>query len=127
MGAKKRTIYHEVIKSQEQYEDLCAVSEPAGGRIAIIDCHLDWCGPCVPMVPNYQTLINTYDDADNRFAFFQFPECNMSDEFKEKMNLDIIPRYILIAGGHIAAEIKGAKYVELVDALNKFIPELNED
>ena len=127
MGAKKRTSYHDVIKSQEQYEEIVSVSEPAGGRIAIIDCHLDWCGPCLPMIPNYQTLVNTYDDADNRFAFFQFPEANMSEEFKEKMALDVIPKFLVVANGTIAAEIKGVKYVELVDALNKFIPELAED
>ena len=126
MGAKKRTIYHAVIKSHEEYDELVETSTN-GGKIAIIDCHLDWCGPCLPMVPNYQSLINSYDNADARFGFYQFPESAMNDEMKEKMNMNIIPKYIVLAEGKIAAEIHGVHYVEIVDALNKFIPEMGDD
>ncbi len=86
MGAKKRTVYHAVIKTQEEYDEICETSTN-GGKIAIIDCHLDWCGPCLPMVPNYQSLINTYDNADSRFGFYQFPESAMSDEMKDKLKI----------------------------------------
>ena len=44
-----------------------------------------------------------------------------------KMNMNIIPKYIVLAEGKIAAEIHGVHYVEIVDALNKFIPELGDD
>ena len=51
----------------------------------------------------------------------------MSEEFKEKMKLDVVPTFLVIAKGTIAAQIRGVKYVELVEALNKFIPELGEE
>ena len=125
MGGKKRTVFHEVIKSEEHYNEI--VEKSNGGPIAVIDCHLDWCGPCAPMVPNYATLFYSYEDPDNRIGFFQYPESNMSEEMKEKMALSIIPRFIVIASGAQAADIKGAHYVDLVSAIDKNIPEGPED
>ncbi len=127
MGGKKRTIFHEVIKNEEQYEEIVAKSEN-NGRIAIIDCFVDWCGPCMPMVPNYQGIFFNYDDPDNRLAFFHWAESNMSEEFKEKIApMDIIPRFVIIANGKIATQIKGALYVDLINAIEKFIPEGPDD
>ena len=125
MGAKKRTVFHEVIKSPEHYEEI--VEKSNGGPIAVIDCHLDWCGPCAPMVPNYQALFFNYDDPENRITFYQYPESAMSDEMREQMALTIVPRFIIVAGGKQVVEIKGAHYVELVNEINKHIPEGPED
>ena len=53
MGGKaKKSIFHEVIKSAEQYEEVVERTEN-NGPLAIIDTHLSWCGPCETMVPNY--------------------------------------------------------------------------
>ena len=125
MGGKKRTVFHEVIKSEEHFNEIQEKS--ICGPIAIIDCHLDWCGPCAPMVPNYAQLFFSYEDPDNRLNFFQYPESNMSDEMKERMNLSIIPRFIVLANGAQVSEISGAHYVELVSAIDKNIPEGPED
>ena len=125
MGGKKRTIFHETIKSEEHYNEI--VEKSQGGPIAVIDCHLDWCGPCYPMVPNYATLFFSYEDPDNRIGFWQYPESNMSEEMKERMALSIIPRFIVVQNGAQVAEIKGAQYVELVSAIDKYIPEGPED
>ena len=126
MGAKKRTIFHEVIKTEEQYEEIVAKSCD-NGVMAVIDCHLDWCGPCIPMVPNYASLFFNFDDPENRIAFYQYPESAMSDTMKADMALDIKPRYIIVSNGNISATIEGNHYVELCAAINKFIPEGPED
>ena len=84
--------------------------------MAVIDCHLDWCGPCIPMVPNYASLFFNFDDPENRLAFYQYPESAMSEEMKAEMKLDIKPRYIVISNGNIAATIEGNHYVELCAA-----------
>ena len=46
----KKTVFHEQIKSLEQFEKITSAEF---GRMAIIDAHLEWCGPCVCMEPNY--------------------------------------------------------------------------
>ena len=53
MGGKKRTKFHETISTPEQFEAVFSEEEK---RMAIVDVHLDWCGPCVCMVPNYAAI-----------------------------------------------------------------------
>ena len=67
MSKKKIEVLKE-IKSIEQYEEVLEKSK--NGPMAIIDVYLEWCGPCLPMVPNYTTLWFTYDDPENRISFY---------------------------------------------------------
>ena len=127
MGGKaKKTIFHETIKSPEQFEEVIAMTEN-GGPIAIIDCHLDWCGPCHPMTPNYQTLWFSYDEPATRLSFWQCVEENLTEELREKLKLDVMPKFIIFAGGKLVSEIHGAKYNDLMEAIDTNIPEGPED
>ena len=67
MSKKKIEVLKE-IKSIEQYDEVLEKSK--NGPMAIIDVYLEWCGPCLPMVPNYTTLWFTYDDPENRISFY---------------------------------------------------------
>ena len=127
MGGKaKKTIFHETIKSPEHFQEVIDKSE-AGGPIAIIDCYLAWCGPCEPMVPNYQTLWFTYDEPEKRLSFWQCPEECLPDDLKAKMALNVIPRYLIFANGKQVCDIKGAKYNELQAGIDQNIPEGPDD
>ena len=68
MGAKKRTIFHEVIQTPEQFEAVISEDEK---RMAIIDVHLDWCGPCICMTENWQTIWFGMDEPETRISFWQ--------------------------------------------------------
>ena len=68
MGAKKRTIFHEVIQTPEQFEAIISEDEK---RMAIIDVHLDWCGPCICMTENWQTIWFGMDEPETRISFWQ--------------------------------------------------------
>ena len=127
MGGKaKKTIFHETIKSPEHFQEVIDRTE-AGGPIAIIDCYLAWCGPCEPMVPNYQTLWFTYDEPEKRLSFWQCPEECLPDDLKAKMALNVIPRYLIYANGKQVCDIKGAKYNELQAGIDQNIPEGPDD
>ena len=101
MGGKaKKTIFHEVIKSPEHMEEVIARTE--GGPIAIVDCHLAWCGPCEPMVPNYASLWFSYDEPETRLSFWHLPEEHIPEEqlkarvvliFKNKRSSNNIDNY----------------------------------
>ena len=41
---------------EENYETLIA-----GAAAAVVDFYADWCGPCMSMVPMYDTLAEAYD------------------------------------------------------------------
>ena len=64
MPPKKNKIFHHPIESLKKFEELVNTDEEKNEGlqpIVIIDCHLDWCGPCEAMVPNYQTIWFTYE------------------------------------------------------------------
>merc|ERR1712146_824805 len=109
MGGKKRTVFHELIKSPEHYEEIV---ENSHKQVAIIDCYSDDFGPCNCIIPSYQLLFNTYDAFESRGAFYHYPESNMTPEMAEKLKLDCIPRFLFIKDGSIFKELKGMYYVE---------------
>ena len=42
----KRKVFHEVIKSPEHFKEVI----DSTGPLVVIDAHLEWCGPCEPMI-----------------------------------------------------------------------------
>ena len=98
MGGKKRTVFHDTIKSPEMYEEIVAKSENDGPS-AIIDVYSEDFGPCGCIVPSYQLLFNTYDAFVERGAFYQYSDVNMTPDMKEKLALDCIPRFLFIKNG----------------------------
>ena len=109
MGGKaKKTIFHEKIQSPEQFMKIIEKSQ-GGGPIAIIDAHLAWCGPCEPMVANYQSMWYNYDEPEKRLGFWQCPE----ECFPEDMvppNLTLVPKFLVYGNGELKTTIDGAKY-----------------
>ena len=41
--------------------------------------------------------------------------------------MSIVPRFLVVAQGEVKKEIFGAKYVDIVDAINTFIPDGGDD
>lgn len=106
MGGKaKKTIFHESIKSPEHMQEV--IDRTDGGPIAIVDCHLSWCGPCEPMIPNYASLWFSYDEPETRLSFWHLPEEQIPEDLKPKLTLSVTPLFLIFAGGKLACTIKG--------------------
>ena len=41
--------------------------------------------------------------------------------------MTIVPRFLVVAHGEVKKEIFGAKYVDIVDSINTYIPEGGDD
>ena len=41
--------------------------------------------------------------------------------------MTIVPRFLVIAHGEVKKEIHGAKYVDIVESINQYIPEGGDD
>ena len=67
MGPKKRTIFHDTIRDADHFNEVTAEDY---GKMAVIDCHLEWCGPCVAMEQNFPALFFLIDDPDSRISFW---------------------------------------------------------
>ena len=124
MASKKKKTYIHDITNEDMFTDLTSRED---GPLVVVDAFLDWCGPCQPMDPNYATLYYMFEDPDNRIKFYRANENVIPEEAREKLELNATPRFILYRGGKIVHQIKGARYNELVDAINKHIPEHNDE
>ena len=85
MGPKKRAKFHETINSVEEFTSI-ALNETYE-KVAIIDAHLEWCGPCISMVPNYNSIWFSMDEPATKISFWQASETVIPDEVKEELKL----------------------------------------
>ena len=95
-------------------------------KVIVVDAYLEWCGPCQCMESNYAGLYFSVDSPDTRICFWQCQEEFLGEELKEKLKLDVVPRFLVYQGGELKKEIVGAKLVDLTDAINEFIPEMDD-
>ena len=66
MPPKKQIQIVHKINSLAEYEmKISAENE----KVAVIDYHLDWCGPCEVIEPNFRAMYFLIDDAANRIEF----------------------------------------------------------
>ena len=87
MPPKKKT-FHAQITSLKQWDEVTqwnAEDPDKNGPLAIVDVHLDWCGSCEPMVPNYQSLWFEYENPESRLSFWTCTESYIPDEIKDKL------------------------------------------
>ena len=73
----KKKIFHFPIESEKHWDEVTewnSENPDKGGRLVIVDAHLDWCGPCEPMVPNYQSLWFEYENPEQRMSFWTCSE-----------------------------------------------------
>ena len=121
MGPKKRTIFHEVIENEEHFKNI--VFNEENEKLVIIDAHLDWCGPCLAMVPNYVNIWFSIDEPAQRISFWHASETVIPEETKEELKLNNVPRFLIYYKGELKSEIKGAKYVELEKSIKESLPQ----
>ena len=48
----------------------------------VIDYHLDWCGPCEVIEPNYRAMFFAIEEADKRIEFL-----TVSNTYSKSVNL----------------------------------------
>mmetsp|Transcript_17579 Transcript_17579/g.29678 ORF Transcript_17579/g.29678 Transcript_17579/m.29678 type:complete len:87 (-) Transcript_17579:243-503(-) len=84
MASKKKKIYHFPINSAEHFQEIISNEE---GPLVIIDAHLDWCGPCTPMEPNYPSIWFSYEEPEKRLSFWTCNEKFIPEEVLSKLEL----------------------------------------
>ena len=120
----KKKVFHEIIKDTDHFEKIVNAEF---GPMAVVDVHLDWCGPCLCMEQNYQTMWFSIDDPEHRISFWQCPESSLPEEWKSKLNLTVEPRFLIFLQGELKKEIKGAKYTDLELGIDQHLPEPADD
>eukprot|EP00351_Strombidinopsis_sp_SopsisLIS2011_P006043 CAMPEP_0116877030 /NCGR_PEP_ID=MMETSP0463-20121206/8868_1 /TAXON_ID=181622 /ORGANISM="Strombidinopsis sp, Strain SopsisLIS2011" /LENGTH=127 /DNA_ID=CAMNT_0004524019 /DNA_START=17 /DNA_END=400 /DNA_ORIENTATION=- len=123
--AQKKILFP--IESVEQFQEIG--NGEINKKLAIIDLHLDWCGPASCMDQNYRALYFSFDTPENRIEFWSCNEQFIPEDVKENFKhgpLTCKPRFLIYSEGEIKEEVDGADYTKLVTSANKYIPHLDE-
>ena len=88
MGAKKQIDIVHKIKSPEEYEEKISPENP---KVVVIDYHMNWCGPCVVIEPNFRSIFFQVEEAAKRLEFLTAGEDVLPDGAVDKFNLSAKP------------------------------------
>jgi thioredoxin 1 len=82
-------------------------------KVAVLDMYTQWCGPCKLMLPKVIALSETYDD-----VVFAKLDCNQENKpLAKELGVKTVPTFKIFKNGEEVAEIRGAKYDDLVKAI----------
>uniref|UniRef100_A0A7S3TXA8 Thioredoxin domain-containing protein n=1 Tax=Strombidinopsis acuminata TaxID=141414 RepID=A0A7S3TXA8_9SPIT len=115
------------IESPDQFRDLA--NPELNKKLSVIEMHLDWCGNATCMDQNYRSLYFSFDMPEQRIDFWTCAEGNIPEEIMANLKngpLTCKPRFLILAEGEIKEEVDGADYTKIVQASNKYIPQLDD-
>ncbi|XP_010549878.1 PREDICTED: thioredoxin F1, chloroplastic [Tarenaya hassleriana] len=89
------------------------IVKAAGEKIVVLDMYTQWCGPCKVMAPKFQELSTKYQD-----AVFLKLDCNQENKpLAKELGIRVVPTFKILKDGKIEKEVTGAKYEDLVAAI----------
>ncbi|KAI7728513.1 hypothetical protein M8C21_023495 [Ambrosia artemisiifolia] len=85
----------------------------AGDKTVVLDMYTQWCGPCKIMAPKFQELAEKYLD-----VVFLKLDCNQENKtLAKELGIKVVPTFKILKHGKIAKEVTGAKFDNLVAAM----------
>ncbi|KAI5076335.1 hypothetical protein GOP47_0008400 [Adiantum capillus-veneris] len=94
-------------------ETFWPILEAAGDKLVVIDLYTQWCGPCKIMYPKIVELSQKYAD-----VLFLKLDCNQENKaLAKKLGVKVVPTFKLFRNREEIAEVKGAKFDELVQSI----------
>ncbi|XP_078447366.1 thioredoxin F1, chloroplastic-like [Wolffia australiana] len=85
----------------------------AGEKIVVLDMYTQWCGPCKVIAPKFKELSEKHLD-----VVFLKLDCNQENKpLAKELGIKVVPTFKIIKGGEIVKEVRGAKYDDLVLAI----------
>ncbi len=96
----------------------CITPEP------VVDVHKDWCGPCRVMLPTFERIWMSTDDADQRILFRSADSAKFAALAEYAARASCKPVFLLYRGGHAIARVEGANSPEIVALCAEHTPKL---
>ena len=78
------------------------------------------------MEPNYQSIWFSLDEPEHRISFWQCAESALPEAMKEKLKIDVRPRFLIYFEGQLKGDIKGAKLTEIEKCIDMHLPGLDD-
>jgi len=120
------------IESEEQFQSLI---DETDSKLLLVDCYVDWCGPCEAIRPTLQKVWMEYEAPAERITFATmdmkkfskvindlFPE----DKFPDVENNGSLPLFLIIRLKGLVAHISGIDAPFLLTNISTYIPERDD-
>ncbi|XP_004492848.1 thioredoxin F-type, chloroplastic-like [Cicer arietinum] len=86
----------------------------AGDKTVVLDMFTQWCGPCKVIAPKFKELSEKYLD-----VVFLKLDCNQDNKpLAKELGLKVVPTFKILKDSKVVKEVTGAKYDDLVAAIN---------
>ena len=98
--AQKQIVFK--VDSPEHYDE---ITDPASGKLMVIDLHQAWCGPCGIMEQNYRAMYFNIENAENRIGFWNCSEECVPQDVLTSLRLGPLtckPRFLIYAVSHLS-------------------------
>ncbi|KAI3783712.1 hypothetical protein L1987_42798 [Smallanthus sonchifolius] len=87
----------------------------AGDKTVVLDMYTQWCGPCKIIAPKFQELAENYLD-----VVFLKLDCNQENKpLAKELGIKVVPTFKILKHGKIVKEVTGAKFDNLVAAMEE--------
>ena len=126
MGGKKQEEIVHRIQTMEHFEEIIA---EGNNKVSVIDLHLEWCGPCMVIEPNFRALYFQIDNAPERVEFWTACEDIIPEHIIKtlaKGPLSSKPRFLIWHQGKKAAEIDGCLLTDIEAKVFEVMPQLDD-
>ncbi|XP_072117582.1 thioredoxin domain-containing protein 6-like isoform X3 [Mobula birostris] len=98
-GKKKETILQITVSSQEQWDEMLAVT-----GLTVVDVYQGWCGPCKAVISLFRKIKNELGDDLLHFAMAEVDNVDSLQEYRGKCE----PTFLFYGGGQLVAVVRGA-------------------
>ncbi|KAK3416064.1 hypothetical protein EUGRSUZ_H01629 [Eucalyptus grandis] len=86
----------------------------APDKTVVLDMYTQWCGPCKIIAPKFQELAEKYLD-----VVFLKLDCNQENKpLAKELGIRVVPTFKILKGGKIVKEVTGAKFDDLLLAID---------
>ncbi|KAK9997926.1 hypothetical protein SO802_017529 [Lithocarpus litseifolius] len=85
----------------------------ADDKTVVLDMYTQWCGPCKVMAPKFQELSQKYLD-----VVFLKLDCNQENKpLAKELGIKVVPTFKILKDSKVVKEVTGAKFDDLVLAI----------
>ncbi|CAN6922609.1 hypothetical protein Bca4012_091588 [Brassica carinata] len=89
------------------------IVKAAGEKIVVLDMYTQWCGPCKVIAPKYKALSEKYED-----VVFLKLDCKPENRpLAKELGIRVVPTFKILKDNQVVKEVTGAKYDDLVAAI----------
>ncbi len=89
------------------------IVKAAGDKAVVLDMYTQWCGPCKVIAPKFQELSKKYLD-----VVFLKLDCNQENKsLAKELGIRVVPTFKILKDNKIVKEVTGAKFDDLVVAI----------